>query len=349
MKTLLKNYSKFVLFLGALFISCNNQDRKDEKSTDEHYEEGNIIVDKDIKIFYQKVGDGPEKIVIPMGFLLYDDFKILANEDRTLLFYDMRNRARSSYLLDSTQITIEKDVEDVEMIRKHFNWPKIDIIGESYLGLMVVMYALKYPENVEDIVQIGAVPLKSSWWSQYPEELRNNQSNVDSLAYSELLRLHREEHYLENDYEFSKMYYEVFEHPDLVADTSYLKKMGPQWKNHLNYSNELYSNYSRHLNLHFSNSVSKLDIPEKEIKELNNRVLIIHGTLDRNAPYGSGIEWAYLLNNSKLLTIENAAHIPWVENPDLVFNSIDEFLKGRWPASAKEIINRPIRNANKEN
>ena len=206
----MRHLFKITLFIAASsLVGCNNQEKNKEQSPELIYEEGYIEVEKEINIFYQKVGDGPEKMIIPMGFLLYDDFKVLASESRTLVFYDMRNRGRSSYVLDSTKITIEEDVNDVEKIRKHFNFQKINLIGESYLGLMVIMYALQHPNNVEDIVQIGAVPLKSKWWSQYPKELRNDQSNLDSTAYAKLIKLHREMYYLENDYEFSKIYYEV--------------------------------------------------------------------------------------------------------------------------------------------
>jgi pimeloyl-ACP methyl ester carboxylesterase len=37
-------------------------------------------------------------------------------------------------------------------------------------------------------------------------------------------------------------------------------------------------------------------------------VLTIHGTKDRNAPYGSGREWAFNLPNARLLTIKGGAH-----------------------------------------
>jgi pimeloyl-ACP methyl ester carboxylesterase len=66
-------------------------------------------------------------------------------------------------------------------------------------------------------------------------------------------------------------------------------------------------------------------------------VLIIHGTKDRNAPYGGGRDWARAFPNARLLTVENAAHVPWVEAPELVFGSIKAFLDGRWPDEAEKI------------
>jgi pimeloyl-ACP methyl ester carboxylesterase len=70
------------------------------------------------------------------------------------------------------------------------------------------------------------------------------------------------------------------------------------------------------------------------------RVLTIHGTKDRNAPYGSGREWAALLSNARLLTIRGAAHQSFVEFPEIVFPAIRAFLSGAWPDAAEKIITR---------
>jgi pimeloyl-ACP methyl ester carboxylesterase len=63
-------------------------------------------------------------------------------------------------------------------------------------------------------------------------------------------------------------------------------------------------------------------------------VLVIHGRQDRSAPYGGAIDWATLLPEARLLTVDKAAHAPWIEAPDLVFHSVETFLGGRWPDAA---------------
>ena len=71
--------------------------------------------------------------------------------------------------------------------------------------------------------------------------------------------------------------------------------------------------------------------------EGDNPVLTIHGTRDRNAAYGAGREWAQLLPNARLLTVKDAAHFPWVDDPKLVFDSINVFLSGRFPKQAEKV------------
>jgi pimeloyl-ACP methyl ester carboxylesterase len=42
------------------------------------------------------------------------------------------------------------------------------------------------------------------------------------------------------------------------------------------------------------------------------------------------------LPNARLLSVENAAHVPWIEAPELVFGAIRAFLDGAWPETAQQ-------------
>ena len=42
-----------------------------------------------------------------------------------------------------------------------------------------------------------------------------------------------------------------------------------------------------------------------------------------------------VLPNARLITIDGAAHMSWVEFPEIVFPSIDVFLNGQWPEHAE--------------
>jgi pimeloyl-ACP methyl ester carboxylesterase len=56
--------------------------------------------------------------------------------------------------------------------------------------------------------------------------------------------------------------------------------------------------------------------------------------LDRSAPYGGGRDWATILPNARLVTVDNAGHIPWIEKPGEVFDALQTFLDGSWPSTA---------------
>lgn len=282
------------------------------------------------RLFYEKVGRGEKTVVAPLHLYLFEDFKHLA-KGKTFIFYDVRNRGRSDAMHDLTNVTIQQDVEDLEALRKHFKIDKMSLIGESYVGLMVVMYAMKYPQHVERLVQIGPVPLK--YGTQYPKELTANDPEpvpdaAESAKIDELYKqgVHKTDPkgFCEKDWAVSRF--------GLVGDPKNVDKL----RSVCHLSNEWPLNLYRHFGSHFV-SVQKLSITKEDVAKMTIPVLTIHGTKDRNVPYGAGREWATLLPNSRLITVKGSAHFPWIDDPKLVFGSIKTFLNGTFPSTSEKL------------
>lgn len=302
-------------------VSVSGQPKRSEKG----YAEINGT-----RLFYEKVGGGDQTVVVPLHLFLFEDLKHLA-KGKTFIFYDVRNRGRSDSMQDLTNVTIQQDVEDLEALRKYFKIEKMSLIGESYAGLMVVMYAMKYPQHVERLVQIGAVPLK--YGTQYPKELTANDPTPvpDAAASAKIDELFKQGYHKTNPKDFCERDWAVSRF-GLVGDPKNVDKL----RSVCHLSNEWPLNLYRHFGSHFV-SVQKLDISKLEVAKVNVPVLTIHGTKDRNVAYGAGREWAMLLPNARLVTIKNAAHFPWIDDPKLVFGSIKTFLSGKFPTSAEKL------------
>jgi pimeloyl-ACP methyl ester carboxylesterase len=84
-------------------------------------------------------------------------------------------------------------------------------------------------------------------------------------------------------------------------------------------------------------SIKSLNLTAQEMAKAKAPVLIVHGVKDRSAPYGGGRDWAAQLPHARLVTVENAAHAPWIEAPELVFDSIKKFFDGGWPEAAEDL------------
>jgi ketosteroid isomerase-like protein len=142
-------------------------------------EEGDVTADDGVKLHYKKAGNGPVTLIVPLSFIVYDDFKQLADL-ATVITYDMRGRGRSSPLKSLDSVSIQQDVRDLETIRAHFKADSFVPVGFSYLGLMVAMYTIDHPEHVTRMVQIGPVPRKAG--TQYPKRLTNGMGDVFDVA-----------------------------------------------------------------------------------------------------------------------------------------------------------------------
>jgi len=99
--------------------------------------------------------------------------------------------------------------------------------------------------------------------------------------------------------------------------------------------NEL--NFMLYWTQHIAPSLQSLNLAAEDFAKAKAPVLTIHGRKDRSAPYGGGREWALRLPHARLLTIAEAAHAPWVEDPETVFSSIATFLDGAWPEAAEKV------------
>lgn len=62
--------------------------------------EGFVTTDDGARLYYRVVGTGSPIVIVPAGFFLERDLARLARR-RTLVFYDMRGRGRSSPVADS--------------------------------------------------------------------------------------------------------------------------------------------------------------------------------------------------------------------------------------------------------
>jgi proline iminopeptidase len=311
----------FVLLLSSLFAHASAKEAT-----------GFVTAHDGARLSYRKLGNGPQAVIVPGGFLFDGAFDRFATPGRTVIFYDMRNRGRSDAVKDLSQVTIQNDVRDLETVRAHFGVKKAALIGYSYLGFMVVLYAKDHPEHVERIIQLGAVPRQ--WDTEYPASLRNDDRAqiVDREAWNEVQELEKQDYKESHPREFCEKQWKVFRR-FLVGKPENVAKL-PGW---CDLPNEWPVNFSKHLEAHFVGSVQKLKVPKEEFAKVSVPVLTIHGTKDRNAAYGAGREWALTLPNARLVTVKGAAHQSWADEPGLLLGAIETFLRGDWPKEAEKI------------
>lgn len=293
---------------------------------------GFITAHDGTRLYYRKLGDGPQAVIIPGGFLFSNDFDRFASPDRTVILYDMRNRGRSHAVKDLSQVTLENDVRDLETVRAYFGVKKAALIGYSYLGFMVVLYAKDHPQHVERIIQLGPVPRQ--WDTEYPARLKSDDVRqvIDEKAWNEVQELKKQGYHESHPQEFCEKQWAVFRRM-LVGKPESVEKLPGS----CDLPNEWPVNFDKHLQAHFVGSVQKFKVAKDEVARVRVPVLTIHGTKDRNAPYGAGREWALTLPGARLITVKGAAHQSWADEPGLVLDSIEGFLRGQWPREAKKI------------
>jgi pimeloyl-ACP methyl ester carboxylesterase len=203
------------------------------------------------------------------------------------------------------------------------------VVTHSYSALSAILYAVEHPGCVERLVLIG--PPGPATEKVYPPELSCNDEVAVAFreAYTQL-HSRRESmepiQYCREAWKLMRMLY--------VAEPRDANRLG---REACVIPNE--RGFMTHWVNNLFPSIRALQFTEETMSRLQVPVLVIHGKKDRSAPYGAGCEWAARLPDARLVTVSGAAHVPWVEAPELVFGTIDTFLRGRWPEAARPVDN----------
>ncbi|MBN1224370.1 MAG: alpha/beta hydrolase [Candidatus Aminicenantes bacterium] len=320
---------RFIAFVsvGALIwtFGCRGERRLQGLSTSD----GFVKIGDNVHLYFKSIGEGSDVIIIPAAAYLEYEFERLAAKDRTLIFYDMRNRGRSCHISNASQISMDNEVSDLECLRQHLGKEKVSLIGWSYLGAMVILYALEYPERVSRIIQIGPLPPTQALFA------KSKATPMDEKNQARLNKMKEEALESTVPETFCKKYWEI-----------YLKRIfyDPEKISHFRsdkckFENEMPDNVNFQLGA-VIDSLGKWDWLDK-LNAIKIPVLTIHGDSDPTCPLEGSRTWVAWLQTARLFIVPNAGHMPFVEDPDLFYSAVNTFLKGEWPENS-EIVGVPV-------
>lgn len=324
-----KEMKRLLVFFGVavlmVFFSCN----RNEKESGVLTKEGFLEVGEGIEIFYTTFGNGPETVIIPAGMYMNIEFQRLASDARTLVFYDMRGRGRSSTVSDPARIGMDIEMADLETLRQHLGKEKVSLIGWSYLGAMVTLYTVKYPNHVNRVIQVGPLPPTKDIFAKATSTPMDDESQA-------LVKKMKDEGLDKSDPErFCHEYWNIYMKRIFYNPEKLIRFQSNKCK----CKNELPDNVHFHLSTMIK-SLGNWDWREN-LRNVEVPVLTIQGEQDPSCPLEGGRTWAAWLRNARLLVIPKAGHMPFVEDPDLFYPSVDTFLNGEWPART-EVLGVPV-------
>jgi proline iminopeptidase len=320
---------KFFIFLilGMLILGFGCKGEKQESEV--IMTEGFVTVDGGIELRYKTIGNGPETIIIPAAIYMEYEFERLADEGRTLIFYDMRGRGKSSKVTDASRISMVIEISDLEAVRRHFEKEKVSLIGWSYLGGLVALYGCQHPEHVDRVIQVGPIS------PTYEIFAKSSSTPIDSESEAQLAKM-QEEGLAQSDpekycNEFWKIYMRRIFYDSAKIELFRSDKCQCE--------NEMPDNVNFQLSTIVA-SLGEWDWREK-VRSLQVPVLTIQGDHDTLPLEGARV-WVSSLHNARLLVVREAGHLPFVEQPDVFYPAVETFLRGEWPGNV-EVLGAPTK------
>ena len=110
-------------------------------------------------LWYRDIGAGLP-IVVLHGGPDFDCNYLLPELDRLadgfrLIYYDQRGRGRSAGNVQPEDVTLQSDIADIELVRRHFQLGSVAVLGHSWGGLLALEYALRHPECVSHLILLN--------------------------------------------------------------------------------------------------------------------------------------------------------------------------------------------------
>ena len=320
--SLYRSTPKIIVLLTLLFFGCQNQNLSTVLSST-----GYFIGADSLKLFYQFEGTGSDTVVMihggpgmDAGYLI-NDFKPLA-KNHVLLYYDQRGSGRSALpdtTLAASALHIDRHIADVEALRNYFHLSKVNLLGHSFGTVIAGMYALAYPEKINSLLLIGAVPpYAGDFGGRYEKSLN---SRLSTLELKMLDSLNIEIASGHNPVAACIAYWQIAMKPRIASGLDIKILQGDCCRAPA----EAIQYGYRYTNPITFSSLGDWDFREG-LRKVTAPTLLIHGT-EESIPMDMVEEWTKFLPNSSLIKVERAAHFPYVEQPEKVWPPIETFLQ----------------------
>jgi proline iminopeptidase len=248
----------------------------------------------------------------------------------TLIYYDAYGRGKSDTAKSATEYSLERDIEDLEGLRKAMGYSKINILGHSYGGVVAQGYAIQYPENVSHLIIANSFHSYLMWQENCDNSNHEIKTNYPEV-WKELMKV-REQGAVSSD----KIHYEIYGrvpygflyayNPENFSRRDVSTKPGGRkpYPNPLN-RKLYYQMVGPDGDFELTSDIGTFDF-RKELKNLKMPILIYGGRYDRVAVPRMMVQYKMYCPQAEFVMFERSGHNPQVEEPSKLFDLIREFL-----------------------
>ncbi len=242
----------------------------------------------------------------------------------TLVYFDGFGRGKSDTAKDVKEYTLERDIEDLEGLRKAMKFDKINILGHSYGSVVAQGYAIKYPDHVKHLIIANGFHSFEMWQKNDDNSNHEIKTNYPEV-WAELMKI-REEGAISSDQDHQDIYGQVpygflyAYNPDNFIPRGNRKPYPNPFNTKL-----YYQMVGKDGDFIVGNDIGNFDY-RKQLKDLKMPILIIAGRYDRVAVPEMQVKYKMYCPQAKFVMFERSGHNPQVEEPVKDMALINDFL-----------------------
>jgi proline iminopeptidase len=297
-----------LLFSALLLLTFSSGARAQEN------ESGKTFNTEGATIYYEVRGGGPGTplFVVNGGpgfdhnYLHCSDAWDRLAKHRSVVFYDQRGNGRSGALKPGQSCTLGDQIADLDALRAHLGYERIDVLGHSWGGYLSMAYAARHPERISHLIICDSAAPK---WSDtiflfkdiFPEVVERQSA----LSFAQML----------GDAD-----------ADRASIREYLSMLFvSQEKRDAFLANAKSYAYSRKVNQILNQDLQLFDL-NPELPKFKFPTLVLTGRYDINVAPAVAYRIHRAIPGSRFAVFEHSGHLPFYEESDAFVSAVEEFL-----------------------
>lgn len=242
----------------------------------------------------------------------------------TLVYFDGFGRGKSDSAKDVTEYSLQRDIDDLEALRKAMGYETIAILGHSYGGLVAQGYAIQHQAHTKHLIIANSFHSYLMWQENDDNSNHEIKTNYPEV-WNELMKV-REAGAISSDAIHQEIYGKVPYGFLYAYNPGRFENSGRKpYPNSFN-AKLYYQMVGKDGDFIVGNDIGNFDF-RKQLKDLKMPILVIGGRFDRVAVPSMMVKYKDYCPQAKFVMFEKSGHNPQVEQPEEEFEIIRTFLK----------------------
>ncbi|HEX4422270.1 MAG TPA: alpha/beta fold hydrolase [Kofleriaceae bacterium] len=225
---------------------------------------------------------------------------------RRVVFYDQRGTGRSGALKPGQSCTLADQIDDLEAVRAHLGADKIDLLGHSWGGFLVMAYAARHPEHIRHLITVdSAAPKWSDTVFLFKDIFPESVERADGFTFGDALG-------------------------DPVASAAGIREYF-HWLFYATAKRDAFLAqvddrvFTKPVNEAVEHDVARFDL-NPELAKFRFPAMVITGRYDINVAPSVAYKIHKAIRNSRFVVFENSGHLPFFEEPEPFVRAIEGFI-----------------------
>ena len=226
--------------------------------------------------------------------------------NRRVVFYDQRGNGRSGALKPGQSCNLADQIADLDAVRAHLGADKIDLLGHSWGGYLVMAYAARHPERIRHLVIVdSAAPKWSDTVFLFKDIFPEGVERSDGFTFGDMMGDPKATEAGLREY-FQWLFYAPEKRDAFAAQVGA-------------------GVFNKAVNQALERDLGQFDL-NPELKKYRFPALVVTGRYDINVAPSVAYKIHKAIAGSKFVVFEKSGHLPFYEEPDAFVKAVEGFL-----------------------